>query len=100
MATDLPVIFHYEAFAELEHAKLWYNEQAEGLGETFFQEIQLAISRIQQAPHAWPVHSHSTRRFILHRFPFGIVYYHTAEKIRILAVMHLKRKPDYWKKRR
>jgi len=100
MAIDLPVIFHHESFAELEHAKLWYNEQTEGLGEAFFQEIQHAISRIQQTPHAWPAHSHGTRRFILHRFPFAIVFRFTTEKIYVLAVMHLKRKPNYWKKRR
>ncbi|MDX2348378.1 MAG: type II toxin-antitoxin system RelE/ParE family toxin [Nitrospirota bacterium] len=99
MGTDFPVIFHYEAFAELEQTKSWYNQQAERLGEAFFQEVQLAISRIQHTPQTWPVYTHGTRRFLLHRFPFGIVYQHTAIKIHILAVMHLKRKPDYWKKR-
>ncbi len=100
MATDLPVTFHHEAFAELEHTMYWYNEQAEGLGEAFFQEIQFAISRIQEAPQTWPGYSHGTHRFLLHRFPFALVYRHTAVGIHILAVMHLKRKPDYWKKRR
>jgi len=52
MGTDFPVIFHYEAFAELEQTKYWYNQQAERLGEAFFQEVQLAISRIQ--PHHKP----------------------------------------------
>jgi len=48
MATDLPIRFHYEAFSELEQAENWYNEQAERLGETFFQEIQSAAAHIQK----------------------------------------------------
>ena len=57
MGTDFPVIFHYEAFAELEQTKYWYNQQAERLGEAFFQEVQLAISRIQHTPQTWPVYT-------------------------------------------
>ncbi len=100
MATDLPIRFHYEAFSELEHAKNWYNEQAERLGETFFQEIQSAVAHIQKAPHTWPKYTKGTRRFLVHRFPYAIVYYPTPSTIHIMAVMHLKRKPDYWKNRR
>ncbi|MEI9897557.1 MAG: hypothetical protein WDN28_27800 [Chthoniobacter sp.] len=29
-------------------------------------------------------------------FPFGIVYACRDEQILVLAIMHLKREPDYW----
>lgn len=99
MATDLPITFHHEAVAELEQAKSWYEEQADGLGEIFFQEFRYAVSQIRRTPQAWPQYILDTRRFFIHRFPFAIVYKHTPPKINILAVMHLKRKPDYWKSR-
>jgi len=34
------------------------------------------------------------------RFPYGVVYRKTPSVIRILAVMHLMRKPGYWKERK
>ena len=85
---------------ELEYAKRWYNEQGERLGEAFFQEVESAIEQIQNFPHTWPQYSKETRRFLIHRFPYAIVYHVTAKNIHVLAVMHLKRKPDYWKNRR
>ncbi len=100
MATDLPITFHHEAYSELEHAKTWYSEQSEGLGEQFFQEVQFAMAQIRQSPHTWPNYAGGTHRFLVHRFPYAIVYYLASSTIHILAVMHLKRKPDYWKTRR
>ncbi|HAK44654.1 MAG TPA: hypothetical protein DCO79_01865 [Spirochaeta sp.] len=32
-------------------------------------------------------------------FPYGIIYSYSTEEIIIIAVMHLHRKPDYWKSR-
>ncbi|HIP58812.1 MAG TPA: hypothetical protein EYH01_00115 [Campylobacterales bacterium] len=38
----------------------------------------------------------STRRCLVNRFPFGLVYRIEGDTIVIVAVMHLSRKPDYW----
>jgi hypothetical protein len=35
----------------------------------------------------------------LARFPFGIVYRSTSRGVRILAVMHQRRKPGCWQRR-
>ena len=67
MADKLPLEFHPEAFAELERAKRWYDTQRHGLGESFFQEITAAITRIQEAPNIWPESRQGTRRFLVHR---------------------------------
>ena len=99
MAAEQPISFNHEAYSELEHAKRWYSQQAEGLGEQFFQEVQFAIAQIRKTPHTWPTYTKGTRRFLVHRFPYAVVYYPTPLTIHILAVMHLKRKPDYWKNR-
>jgi hypothetical protein len=47
MENDGDIIFHSEAFAELEHAHRWYEEQAPGIGGLFFQEVQYAVARIR-----------------------------------------------------
>ncbi|MEW6246878.1 MAG: type II toxin-antitoxin system RelE/ParE family toxin [Nitrospirota bacterium] len=100
MASDFQIKFHREASEELERAKAWYEQQRAGLGEAFLHEVESAISRIRDNPTTWPCYpGKDTQRYILHRFPFGIVYQRQSQIIRVLAVMHLKREPGYWKRR-
>jgi toxin ParE1/3/4 len=99
MADKLSLDFHPDALAELERAKRWYDRQRHGLGESFFEEIATAIIRIQEAPNTWPEFRQGTRRFLVHRFPFAVVYSQRGSSLLIVAVMHLKRRPDYWQSR-
>jgi len=99
MAGELPLEFHPEALAELERAKVWYDVQRPGLGESFFQEITTVISRIREAPNTWPEYERGTRRFLLHRFPFAVIYSQRSNSLLVVAVMHLKRRPGYWQSR-
>ena len=99
MPSEQRVEFHAEALAELEHAKVWYERQQSGLGDSFFQEITAAISRISDTPKVWPQYAAGTRRVFLHRFPYAVIYHQRPQDILVVAVMHLKRQPGYWKAR-
>jgi plasmid stabilization system protein ParE len=57
------------------------------------------IREIAQTPQRWPKYLHGTRRFVLHRFPFSIIYLDDPDVLVIIAVAHSKRKPGYWKRR-
>lgn len=57
------------------------------------------IRRIVQAPQRCPKYLYGTRRFLLDRFPFSVVYLDAPEVLSIVAVAHNKRKPGYWKQR-
>ena len=39
------------------------------------------------------------RRYRLTRFPLGIVYVNPDDDIIVFAVMHLRRRPGYWRER-
>ena len=95
-----PVEVHPEVYDELEEARSWYENNAEGLGADFLEEVERAINTIRRTPEAWPVYMDDVRRFLVHRFPFAVLYRHDDVKIRIYAVAHLRRKPGYWKKRK
>lgn len=84
---------------ELKEAINYYNEQNDGLGFEFALEVQKTIERISQYPDAWTELSKRTRRCRCNRFPYGIIYYLKDDLIIIVAIMHFKRKPDYWKNR-
>ena len=84
---------------ELLEAFRYYEGQKAGLGRSFAQEVNQAVKGIVAHPLACPKHLARTRRCRLHRFKYGIVYRVRETEIRILAVMHLHRRPGYWRGR-
>jgi plasmid stabilization system protein ParE len=89
--------FSKAAELEFKDAIAYYNDESEGLGFEFANEVKLTIDRITGFVDAWPKLSENTRRARTNRFPYGIIYSNTQDEIMIVAVMHLHRKPDYWK---
>ena len=87
------------AEAELLDAVTYYNGESEGLGYEFAAEARRTIARIIEHPNAWAPISKRTRRCRLNRFPYGILYQLRPETILIVAVMHLRREPEFWKTR-
>jgi toxin ParE1/3/4 len=99
--TAAVVEFHVAAQAELFDAVTYYESQAPGLGEQFYTEARRILSLISEHPEiGTPIWS-TRRHFLLDRFPFAIVYRVLEnESVRVLAVMHLRRRPGYWNRRK
>ncbi|MFH1962018.1 MAG: type II toxin-antitoxin system RelE/ParE family toxin [bacterium] len=95
----LQIELHHEVYDELENARVWYEEQAKGLGTEFLGEVEHAVNLISQYPNTWSPYYEGTRRFLLHRFPFAIVYRYERDRIRVFALMHLRQRPGYWRHR-
>lgn len=95
----MDVVFLEAAQRELDEAVEYYNQTAPGLGEGFLAELFAAIDRIHALPDAWPPFIAGTRRCLLNRFPYGVVYLHEKDLMLITAVAHLHRGPDYWTNR-
>jgi hypothetical protein len=87
------------AEAELNEAVRYYNEQCAGLGFEFAAEVKAAIGRIAAFPDVWPRFSPRSRRCLVDRFPYGILYHQCADGILVLAIMHLNREPGLWGER-
>jgi plasmid stabilization system protein ParE len=94
-----PVEFHEEASAELEAAFDWYFARSERVASEFLEEANRAIEKISQNPQRWPVGTRNSRRLLLQRFPFAVVYRELPSKVEVLAVAHGRRRPGYWKGR-
>ena len=84
---------------ELEEDVQYFNEQRAGLGFEFAKEVADTITRILRYPEAWAKLSRRTRRCRTKRFPYGVIYQIRGDKILIVAIMHLRRKPLYWRDR-
>lgn len=92
--------FHPLAEQELDKAVRYYEDCCPGLGLEFAEEIYATISRIIAYPKAWTKLSKHTRRCLVNRFPFGIIFQVKSSELRVIAVANLNQKPGYWKRRR
>ena len=91
-----PLEFDLEAEEELAVAVDWYERQRAGLGLDFLEELDDVLQSMIRFPHMGTSYEKGTRRRVLQRFPFAVVYMVLSQKLRVIAVTHLHRKPGYW----
>jgi len=84
---------------ELDDAVEYYNQQRNDLGSEFLSEVVDSLSRIAEYPNAWQQLTDRTRRCLIHRFPYGIIYQNRNDVILVVAVSNLHRKPEHWQSR-
>jgi toxin ParE1/3/4 len=94
-----PLEIHPSALTELKSALDWYLERNETAALKFASELDRAIDLVIEFPERWPVGEHGTRKFVLRRFPFAVVYRENPAVIQVLAIAHGHRRPGYWKDR-
>ena len=85
-----------DALAEAEAAAHWYAERSPTAAAAFVAEIESAETAILKLPAAWPSFDHGTRRYLLRRFPYSVVYRIEPHLVLVIAVMHEHRRPHYW----
>jgi plasmid stabilization system protein ParE len=90
---------HPEAVAEAQAAAQWYRERNALAADAFLAELDRAVERIAENPEMYPHYVQGTRRYLLQRFPFYLVYRQVVGKLEIVGIAHGRRKPGYWKKR-
>lgn len=95
-----PVIFLLEAGEEMVAAARFYEAQATGLGVDFLVEVRRATEGISKNPRAGRVLRGKVRRRLVRRFPYSLLYRVNPDEIVVMAVMHLRRRPGYWRGRR
>ena len=93
--------FRYEPAArrELDDAIDFYDQQRIGLGDEFLDEVEHAVALLTENTELGRGLRENHRFFLLYRFPFRLVYALEDSGIRIIAVAHQKRRPDYWRRR-
>ena len=87
------------AKAEYREAVDFYDRERSGLGGEFADEVAKTTARIIAFPDAWQKLSRRTRRCQTNRFPYGLIFQKRDDLILVIAVMHLRREPWYWRDR-
>lgn len=91
-----PVEFHPEAAAELDAAVGYYEQCVLGLGIDLRKDVEEAVQKIRAALLRWMPYSKRTRRFLIRRFSYLVIFIELTDKILIVAMAHGKRRPGYW----
>ncbi|HKW15988.1 MAG TPA: type II toxin-antitoxin system RelE/ParE family toxin [Terriglobales bacterium] len=92
--------FHEEAAAEYDAAFDWYRQQSPDAARKFDAEVEHALLQVVQGPKRWTSGRFNTRRYLLRRFPFLLIYREQGrDSIQIVALAHTSRKPGYWTER-
>lgn len=96
-----PIRFSEFASTELTEAVRWYETQRSGLGAELLEAVDSTVARITTNPELGSplADDHLTRRLLVKRFPYQVVYRIRPDYIAIVAVAHLKRHPHYWRNR-
>ena len=91
--------FRSEAAAEYAEAIEYYANISPSLGKRFASEIDRLIEEICQSPRQYREYDPPMRRHFSRSFPYAVLYLDNPEQVLIFTVMHMKRRPGYWKSR-
>jgi toxin ParE1/3/4 len=94
-----PAVFHPEASREYLEAVAYYAEIQPDLGTRFDAEIQRLVREVNSDPQRFFRFRPPAQRALSRGFPYSIVYLEEHDRVWIVAVMHAKRHPDYWRSR-
>lgn len=83
----------------MRDAAAWYDQQREGEGLRFVLQVIHLFERIAESPLQFPQIEAGLRRGLLNRYPFGAYFEVSDFEVVIHAVLHLRRRPEFWKQR-
>ena len=96
-----PVFLQSEAKAELRKARRWYKQRQQGLGDSLLEEVLQSLDRIERDNSLGMLYAGGLFRFHrLKRFPYVLYYECLPDKIRVVAIAHERRRPNYWRRRK
>jgi toxin ParE1/3/4 len=93
------VVLHPQADAEFLLAQQRYTDASPLLGRRFYDEITSVFRRIIEHPLRYKQFDPPARRLFANGFPYAAIYVARPDATWIIAVMHVRREPGYWKER-
>ena len=89
-----------EAQDDILEAALQYERERPGLGFRFESELNYTLERVQEGPLHFSEIDRGVRRALVRIFPYGVFFCEEEDDVvTVLAVLHLHRHPNTWKRR-
>lgn len=95
---------HPEATDERLDAIRYYHGERAGLGDDLAAKVRIAIQDVLDSPDSWPrIPDWDGDSLLRSRkvsvYPYRVVYYVDRGVVIVVAYVHEKRRPGYWKHR-
>ncbi|TAK09981.1 type II toxin-antitoxin system RelE/ParE family toxin [bacterium] len=98
--TSYRLVSEPRADLDIESAFHWYENEQEGLGLEFLDELRATYDRIVEGPLKYEELRSGIRRALVRRFPYAVYFAAEADVIVVLTVLHASRDPAEWQKLR
>lgn len=93
------VLFTEAAQADLDDALQWYEAHASHMVPYFRDSLRGVVERIAANPKQFLAGAHQTRRALLRRFPYLVIFRETAEAAYVVAAFLTSRVPRLLRRR-
>ncbi len=93
------VLFTRAAQADLDEALRWYEAHAPQMIAELRASLRAVVQRIEANPRQFPPATHGTRRALLRRFPYSVIFRETDDDAYVVAVFHMSRDPRILRRR-
>ena len=84
---------------DIEESYRWYNQEREGLGDIFLDQLERNLEFIEMNPEQYQTRYKEVRMAKINRFPICLHYTIEGNTVFIHAVLSTSRDPQIWKKR-
>ncbi len=95
----MTAVYHDAALEEAIEAAGWYERQQPGLGIRFLSQWRTAEARMVASPEIHRCFEGELRKCRFDVFPYALVFRICGTRLQIIAVMHMSRRPGYWRGR-
>lgn len=93
------LVLHPAADSEFAEAVAHYSEVSFELADRFVRHVTALVRQAWAYPKRFRIFDPPARRHFARGFPYAILYLDHSDRIWIVAVMHFKQRPGYWRER-
>ena len=90
-ALSRPVQIGALALTDIGEARVWFDRQQEGLGETFLARVNETIQRVEQNPEQYQVKLLDLRQAPVRQFKYSVWYYVAPDSSVVVACLSDRR---------
>jgi plasmid stabilization system protein ParE len=88
-----------EAREEIDSAFEWYFQRSPKAAVAFLAEVDASLVQVATHPQLHPRYTKNTRRCIIEKFHYSLVFQEKDDAILVIALAHPKRRFGYWRGR-
>lgn len=88
------------AEADIDEAHAWYAARSPQAAARFLDAVEVTLAAFRQRPESFVRIYETLRRALLPGYPFGVYFRADSERVRVVAVVHSRRHPRRWMRRR